>query len=163
MLRAPETALARFVLADDRLPELKSAFGQFGAVAEKALAILRDYSSPDWELDCDWRALCEFSSPIRHRAIPIHFDSWGSIGEYTRELVVHAAARRSFMPELQRRALTWQDRAVAVPVLDQIAGVSLFDAGEYWCSDLFHSGARLGALATACHLEKQPQNLGQQY
>jgi hypothetical protein len=161
MLPTPKTAFARFILADDRLSELTSAFGPFRAIAEKALVVLGDYSSPEWELDCDWRALREFSSPIRHRAVPIHFDSWGSIGEYTRELVAHPAARRNFMPELQRRALNWHDRAVAVPVLDQIAGVSLFDAGEFWCSDLFYFGARLNALTTACSmLKNDPKTVG---
>src|SRR5207302_262561 len=78
VLSSPNTAFARFLLDEERLPELKSAFGPFGAVAEKAITLLRDYSSPKWELPSDWHTLRQFSSPVRHRAIPVHFDFWGS-------------------------------------------------------------------------------------
>ncbi|HTU44980.1 MAG TPA: hypothetical protein VMF91_07955 [Bryobacteraceae bacterium] len=161
VLATPKTAFGEFLLDDTRRTGLEHAFGSFSAIAEKAVLLLREYSRPNWELPMDWKSLRQFSSPLRHRAIPLSFEFWGSLGEYARELVVHPAARQGFMPELRRRALTWSDRAVAVPLLDQIGGVSLFDAGEFWCSDIYYLGARLGALASACStLQQDPQLLG---
>jgi hypothetical protein len=159
ILATPTTMLADFLLDDERLPKLQHSFGPFADVAEKALRLLRDYSIPEWDMAMDWKGLRQFSSPLRHRAIPVMFEFWGSLGEYAREIVVNPAARQYFMPELERRALVWSDKAIAVPILDQISGVDLFEGGEFRCSDLFYFGTRLGALTSACFTLQQGHDL----
>jgi len=85
-----------------------------------------------------------------HRAIPLYVDSWGIIGEYLRQMTVHPAMRTRFAREISKSALDWTDPMLAIPLLDELAGVSALAGGDFRCSTMFWLGLSLGQLGSCC-------------
>ena len=123
----------------------------------KGLALLETNCDPRWEGRSTWETERFDPQKLRNRAIPLHLDCWGLLGDYVREIFVHPASRNHFMPELTRTGLDLHHPIFAVPLLDAIGGIGLFEGGKFTCQELMRFGVRLGVLYA---LSKRPVAAG---
>lgn len=110
-------------------------------IAKDAFPLLTGRYRPTFETFFCWS---DKLSLIRRRAIPVHFEFWGVLGEYAREFVSHPLVRGRYLPYIDQAGLDWTEPSVALPLLGIIAGDVPFRGGEIHCSDAFSAGVTLG-------------------
>lgn len=110
-------------------------------IAEEALPLLRNRYEAEFGNAFSWR---EKLSILQHRALPVYFEFWGSLGDHAREFVAHPGVRGRYMPYIESQEVDWTHPVVAMPLLAQISGQVPFPEGLIRCSDAFMAGVRVG-------------------
>lgn len=147
------------LLADGSFTSLGEAYKPIYNAAENGVRLLELHCKPRWEGATTWESERLGPNKLRNRALPLHMDFWGLVGDYMREVFVHPAARKHYMPELTRNALDVGDVVVGLPLLDDISGLALCQNGRFTCHDLLWLGIRFGTLQSLC---KMPAEKGEE-
>lgn len=123
-------------------------------IAEDSFQVLRDRFDPQFETECAWDTKL---SLLRRRALPVHFEFWGVLGDYVRELICHQEVRERYMPFIENNELDWTHPMVAMPMLGSISGDLPFPDGLIRCSDAFEAGVTLGLHETLATIAQQSE------
>jgi len=102
-------------------------------VAKSAYALLEEVSDPKLEGFHFWHTE---ESALRRRAMPLMCEFWGSLGDYSRQYVMHPAVRT------HRRGTF--DPEIGIPLMRSFRQPTIFHDGNVRCSDAFSLGRLLG-------------------
>ena len=100
---------------------------------------------------------------MRHRALPLRIELWGVLGDFSREFITHQGAKKHILSKFSRKAISYEDPFIGIPLIDSISGVRDLDKNGFTCRSLFDFGTSLGALCslyyTAIFQQKENNNL----
>lgn len=78
--------------------------------------------------------------------VPLYFEFWGQLGDYSRDFICNPAVRHQYMPYIAAGDLDWTEPVVAYPLLNSVLGRTPFPRGVIRCGDLFGAGLALHTL-----------------
>ncbi|MDJ0597786.1 MAG: hypothetical protein QNJ37_02930 [Crocosphaera sp.] len=83
-----------------------------------------------------------------HRALPLKVELWGALGDFSRELIVHPGFNKHILSGISGSVFGCENPLIAIPLIDEIAGIRKIDGRGFTCSMMFELGVLLGALGS---------------
>jgi hypothetical protein len=153
LVEAESSPLAKMVI--DRTDDEAGLSYSINAVAADALKYLEHYCDVQWHPLTTWDAersvetWAQSRYRLNERALPLHMEFWGNLGDYVREMLNHPALRTAIMPAAAKPGMDWTFPRFGIAMLNQIALPEPFKHGEMTCRGMCHLGIRLGRLVNA--------------
>ncbi|GCL41733.1 hypothetical protein [Dolichospermum planctonicum] len=85
---------------------------------------------------------------MRHRALPLHIELWGTLGDFVREFISHPGVKQNILSGVANRIISCEDPFIGIPILDTISGINQLDSRGFTCKILFDLGVSLATLST---------------
>lgn len=150
-LNDESSPLAKYLLEGGDFGDLALPWSWTGCDGGAARDYLSAYGSSGWESFSNWRMLRDtdrwrYIGMDRHLA-PVSIDFWGVLGDYARDAVRNVERMRNFKQALAKPGFDWRYPLLGVLLLDDIAGHTAVDSGQWTFSALFETGLRLGRYA----------------
>jgi hypothetical protein len=148
------TPLSTYLLDGGHCDELAGAWNWNETVGRRAVEYLSRWCEPMWEDFGTWagaRQPDRLNGPpdvLERRAWPMHFDFWGVLGDYARELTARVAMRANFLPSTVRPGIDWTRPRLAVSILDGFALPEVVPGGQWTFGAMLQLGLRLGRLGS---------------
>ncbi len=124
-------------------------------VIEKGLIFLKKFFRVDIEGFSTWTderlEPHEVINPMclmYHRALPLKVELWGALGDFSRELIVHPGFNKHILSGISGRISGCEDPFIAIPLIDEIAGIRKIDGRGFTCGMMFELGVLLGSLGS---------------
>ena len=152
-LTPEQSPLANYVMTGQHYLELCPDDSVHGTVCEKAIHLLKEQCRPMWERFSSWdhdraptRSEDALVLGLNHRAIPVRFEFWGSLGDFARQYITMPAVRNALDPTIRKHGLDWRDPSVAIELLDRLTGMDIVRDGKFDCKTMFEVGMATGAF-----------------
>ncbi len=124
-------------------------------VFEKGLKFLKKHFSVDIEGLSDWNndrskphEVCNPTTLMCHRALPLRVELWGALGDFSRELIVHPGVEKYLLSKFSGKIFGCEDPLIGIPLIDDISGARKLDERGFTCRAMFNLGVSLGTLLT---------------
>jgi hypothetical protein len=104
-----------------------------------------------WELEDGWDSLFsgyETYLGFRHRILPLKVETWGCLGDFSRDYVSHPGTRKYILSGYAGKVYNCTDPLISIPVIDQFSGISLLEKEGFSCKTFFKLGAKLASIGT---------------
>ena len=60
---------------------------------------------------------------MRHRALPLHIDLWGTLGDFAREFVIHPGVKKHILSSFSSTIISCENPLIGIPIIDSIIGI----------------------------------------
>ncbi|MFB2897823.1 hypothetical protein ACE1CI_33315 [Aerosakkonemataceae cyanobacterium BLCC-F50] len=163
---ASQSPLGQYLLEKSKYSKHTDSFYS-NEVLEKGLTFLNQYFRARIEGLSFWsqeRLSYDVMLTMRHRALPLHINLWGALGDFGREFIIHPSAKKHILSRLYSQIIICEDPFVAIPIIDSISGIKQLDKRGLTCKVLFELGVSLGTLSSLYYTGSQdkdgnPKNL----
>lgn len=135
-------------------------------ILEKSLSFLKQYFDVEIEGLSSWDTERLNPSEIygsvmltmRHRALPLHINLWGALGDFAREFVIHPGVKRHIISNFSGKIFGCENPFIGIPIIDSISGIKKIGKSGFTCKVLFELGVSLGAMSCLYHTSNHSKN-----
>lgn len=116
-------------------------------ICDSAKDYLDNYCNPTWETAI---YLSDFHH-LYYQARPLHFKSWGSVGDFVQYFYTHPGVKKHYLPEAYRRYIGFSDPDIGLQIINYLTGKSLFRDGNFSPGEIYQFGKLVGMYLNACN------------